>query len=856
MSDDGNLPGGTIKTISLSDEMSASYMDYAMSTIISRALPDVRDGLKPVQRRILQVMADLNLRHNRPQRKCAKIAGQTSGDYHPHGEANVYPALVRLGQDFSMRYRLVDGQGNFGSVDGDPPAAMRYTEARMSLLAEALLEDIDKDTVDFRPTYDEQLQEPVVLPGRFPNLLCNGNEGIAVGMSCKLPPHNLREVAAGICAYLDNDGITSEELMKYIPGPDFPTKGIVLGRTGIRDAYTTGRGSITVQGRAQIEPIDNSRQAIVITELPYQVNKARLQENIANLVRDGKIGGISSIRDETDRSGMRVVIELKRDATPEVVLNQLYKRTELRTNFPVINLALVDGRPLLLTLRDLIAEFVRHRENVVTRRTRFLLKQAEDRAHILEGLLKALDLIDEIIRCIRASDNRTAARQNLQEQFEFSQRQAQAIVDMTLGTLTGLERQKLQDEYDQLQKDITYYRSLLADKRKRLEVVRDETKELAAKYGDERLTQLRDEEAEDLRVEDLIAEEDMVVTLTRDGYAKRLPIDTYRVQRRGGRGVIGLNKKEEDSVEQLFVASTHHYLLFFTNRGWVHRLRAFEVPPAGRTGRGTPVINLISIQQGEQVTATIPVQGLDQDGYLTMVTRQGTIKKTAMSDFININRMGMIAIGLADGDELGWVLRTSGSDELIIATRSGMSIRFNEDPEHGGVRAMGRQAQGVRGITLRPGDEVVGVQRLDPSKDLFVCGTLGLGKRTAITDEDGEDIYRLQSRGGIGVITYRVDARRTGYVVGIVSVDDKDQLLLLTEHGVMIRIPCKRIRRTGLAAQGVQLINLDEGDRVAVVAKVVRVAATGGVAGAADLDLDIEEEEEEPTDEQPELPLA
>jgi len=824
MSDEGTpLPTGPVmRTISMADEMSQSYLEYAMSTIVSRALPDARDGLKPVQRRILQVFADLNLRANRPTMKCAKVAGQTSGDYHPHGEQNVYPALVRMGQDWSLRYPLVDGQGNFGSVDGDPPAAMRYTEARMSALAEAMLEDIDKNTVDFQPNYDERLQEPTVLPGRFPALLCNGSEGIAVGMSCKLPPHNLREVAAGICAFIDNEQITAEELMVYIPGPDLPTRGMILGRQGIFEAYTTGRGSITMQGRAAFEPTDGGRTAIIITELPYQVNKARFQENIADLVRNAKIEGISAIRDESDRTGMRVVIELKREANGHVVLNQLYKRTELRTNFPVINLALVDRKPVLLSLRDLIAQFVKHREEVVRRRTRFLLSAAEERAHILEGLLKALDLIDQIIRCIRRSSNRTEARQNLQEQFEFSARQAQAIVDMTLGTLTGLERQKLQDEYDQLERDIAYYRELLADRAKRMGVVKTETKELADKFGDDRRTVLLKTEAQDLNPEDLIAEEDMVISITRDGYAKRMSLDTYRVQRRGGRGMIALTKKEEDQVEHLFVATTHHYLLFFTNRGWIHRLRAFEIPQNSRTARGLPVINLLSIQPGEQVTAMIPIVDLKEEGYLTMITRGGTIKRTRLDEFHNINRMGMVAIGLVDDDELGWVMQTNGEDELIIATKNGMSIRFAETD----CRHMGRQAQGVRAVNLRLGDQVIGACKVDAAKELLVCGTGGFGKRTPFEE------YPIQSRAGLGVITYRV-TEKTGPVVGMATVDNMDELLVLTEKGVMIRIPCNRISTTGRSAMGVKLINLDEGDAVAAVTKVVQMETDAEAAAAA-----------------------
>lgn len=808
----GGGSGEGPRTISLADEMSQSYLEYAMSTIVSRALPDARDGLKPVQRRLLQVMADLNLRSTRPTMKCAKVAGQTSGDYHPHGEQNVYPALVRLGQSWSLRYPLVDGQGNFGSMDGDPPAAMRYTEARMSATAEAMMEDIDKKTVDFQPNYDERLEEPVVLPSRFPNLLCNGNEGIAVGMSCKLPPHNLREVANGICAYIDNEAITIEELMEHIPGPDFPTRGLILGRQGIVDAYTTGRGSITMQGRAAIEPIDGGRAAIIITELPYQVNKARLQENIAEMVRNGRIEGISAIRDETDRTGMRVVIELKREAVGSVVLNQLYKRTELRSNFPVINLALVDRRPVLLSLKDLIQQFVLHREEVVRRRTRFLLDQAEERAHILEALLRALDIIDDIIACIRGSANRTEARQNLQSRFEFTPRQAQAIVDMTLGTLTGLERRKLQEEYDSLQRDIAEYREILANRSRRMDVIKEETRELAARFGDDRRSVIIAAEAQDLNVEDLIAEEDMVISITRDGYAKRTTLDTYRVQRRGGRGLIGLTKKEEDQVEHLFVATTHHYLLFFTNRGTVHRLRAFEIPQASRTGRGLPVINLINIQPEEQITAMVPIVGLDSPGYLTMITRRGTIKRTSLAEFGNINRMGLVAINLVDDDELGWVLHTSGDQELVIGTRAGMSIRFEE----GDARAMGRATQGVRGINLREGDEVVGVRIVEEGKELLVCGTGGYGKRTPF------DEYRTQSRAGVGIITYRVN-EKTGPVVGMATVDDDDELLLLTEKGVMIRIPCSTVSITGRSTMGVKLIGLDEGDSVAAVTKVVKM---------------------------------
>lgn len=798
--------------ISLAQEMSESYLEYAMSTIISRALPDVRDGLKPVQRRILVVMNDLNLGPNRKHLKCAKVAGQTSGDYHPHGEQNVYPALVRLAQDFSMRYPLVDGQGNFGSVDGDPPAAMRYTEARMTPLAVEMLADLDKETVDFRPNYDERLEEPVVLPSKFPCLLCNGSEGIAVGMTTKIPPHNLGEVVEGICAYIDNPDITNEELIEYIPGPDFPTYGLILGTQGIREMYTTGQGSITLQARAVIEPIEGGRTAIIVTELPYQTNKARLQEQIAELVNKRRIEGISALRDESDRNGMRLVIELRRDATPHVVLNNLYKHTPLRSTFPAVLRALVDNTPRLLDLKGLIREFVEHRRQVITRRTRFELRAAEARAHILEGLLVALDHIDAVIALIRSSSHRSEARERLRQEFQLSDKQAQAIVEMALGTLTGLERQKLQNEHREVKATVRYLQGLLADPRKILHLIKEEERQLAQKYGDERRTVIRPEEAEDIRIQDLIAEEEMTIILTRDGYAKRLPLDTYRVQQRGGKGILALTKKEEDVTAHLFVATTHHYILFFTDRGRVYRLRAYEVPQASRTARGTPIINLIQIEPDEQVTAIIPVSDLDRaQGYLFFATQYGIVKRTSLDEFRNIHRGGILAMNIPADDALKWVRWTDGTQEIILATRDGMSIRFHETD----VRPMGRGATGVRGIRLRRNDEVVASQIVDARRHALVVSQGGYGKRTPF------DEYRRQTRGGIGIITYKVTAK-TGSVVALEVVDDKDELMLLTEQGVLIRIPVAPIRETGRSAQGVKLIDLASGDWVKAVSKIVR----------------------------------
>jgi DNA gyrase subunit A len=802
-----------IVPVEISTEMRDSYMTYAMSVIFSRALPDARDGLKPVQRRIIYTMGEMNLSPGGRHVKCAKVAGQVSGSYHPHGNEVIYPALVRLGQDFSMRYLMVDPQGNFGSMDGDPPAAMRYTECRQAPAAVDMLLDIDRETVEFTPTYDEEGKEPSVLPGKFPNLLCNGGTGIAVGMATNIPTHNVTEVCNGIAALIDNPDLTDEELMRYVPGPDFPSAGLILGRKGIRDAYTTGKGTVTMQARASVEPLGGNKDAIIITELPYQVNKAALVTHMAELVRDKQIDGISDIRDESDRKGMRVVVELKRDANANVVLNQLYKHTAMRTNFACNMLALVDGVPRMLTLKWSLEIYIDHRREVILSRTRFLLAKAEERAHILEGFLKALSMLDAIIEAIRNSPSPAAARDRLQEApFEFSEGQAQAILDLTLSRLTQLERQKIQEEYEAVIKEIAYLREILENPRRVFELIKDDLEDIKKRHGDPRRTEIKTVEADDIDIADLIKEEDMVVTMTRDGYIKRLPVATYRVQNRGGKGVIGLNKKEEDDVSNLFIASTHSILLFFTDAGRIYRLRAFEVPLAKREARGTAVVNLIPIERGEKVTATVSVDSFDQGGYLIMVTRHGVVKKTELKEYdTTLKARGIIAMNIQEGDSLRWVLWTGGEDEIFLCTRDGQSIRFHE----GDVRAMGRNAGGVRGIKLRKDDEVVGCTVVDPDKDLLIVTENGFGKRTPLSE------YRSQTRGGVGIKTVNV-TQKNGAVVGCEVVEDDDQLMLLTSTGQLIRIPTANIRVTGRSAQGVILVRCDEGACVVGVEKVVR----------------------------------
>ena len=832
--------------IDVEQEMRDSFMTFAMSVIIARALPDVRDGLKPAQRRILVAMHDLNLTPGVQHRKCAKIAGDTQGNYHPHGQEVIYPTLARLAQDWNMRYLLVDGHGNFGSVDGDPPAAMRYTEARMSHYGAEMLADIDRDTVDFIHNYDQTRTEPTVLPGRFPNLLCNGGSGIAVGMATNLPPHNLSEVVNACALLIDEPDTTLEQVMKVLPGPDFPTGALILGRSGIKQAYETGRGSITMQARATIEPIEGGRNAIIVTELPYQVNKAQLVEQIAELVTNKKIVGVSGLRDESDRKGMRVVVELKREANAHVILNQLYKNTRMRTSFAVNAVGLIPeyaawkpGEPMPLVPRtlglvDLIRHFLDHRREVVVFRSQHDLDRAQQRAHILEGYRIALKNLDEIIQIIRQAENPTAAREKLMARFKLSERQAQAILEMMLQRLTSLEREKIEQEYREVIKRIAELEDILGpalsemvgneerialtrawlrqhqwQPRKAMQIVKRELLELKEQRGDERRTQIRSGEAEDINVEDLIAEEDMVITMTRDGYIKRLPVDTYRTQGRGGKGVIGLNAKEEDVVEHLFVASTHIYLLFFTNRGKVYRLRAHEVPLASRTARGTAVINLIQIESGEHVTAVRAVKEFSENEYLFMATTKGTVKKTRLSEYETRMKGGIIAIKLDEGDELHWVIVTDGKCEILMATQSGMSIRFSEDQ----VRPMGRTATGVRGIRLRTGDVVVGMGSAREGADVLVATREGHGKRTAL------DEYHKQSRGGIGVKTMNI-TKKNGPVVGMRIVDENEDLLIITTAGQIIRQRIASIRRIGRSTQGVRLIRLDESDHVANIARV------------------------------------
>ncbi|HUU53738.1 MAG TPA: DNA gyrase subunit A [Armatimonadota bacterium] len=837
-----------VTDIDIEEEMRESFMTFAMSVIIARALPDVRDGLKPAQRRILYAMHDLNLTPGAQHRKCAKIAGDTSGNYHPHGQEVVYPTLARLAQEWNMRYRLVDGHGNFGSVDGDPPAAMRYTEARMSAFGAEMLADIDQETVDFVQNYDQTRTEPTVLPGMFPNLLCNGGSGIAVGMATNMPPHNLGEVVDACALMADDPDASLDDIMAVLPGPDFPTGALILGTSGIREAYESGRGSIRMQARAVIEPMDGSRNAILVTELPYQVNKANLVEQIAELVNNKRIEGISNLRDESDRKGMRVVIELKREANPHVVLNQLYKHTRMRSTFPINAVGLIPEFgaqkpdqpvplvPRTLGIKELIVHFLDHRREVVVLRCQHQLERAQARAHILEGYRVALKNLDAVIKIIRQAENPPDAREKLMNRFKLSEKQAQAILELMLQRLTSLEREKIDEEYREVIKTIGRLEDILGKRlsdlvgeedgreltrewlrknewqpRKVMQIVKSELVDLAKKRGDERRTEIRREEAEDISIEDLIAEEDMVITMTRDGYIKRLPVATYRTQIRGGKGVIGLSPKEEDVVDHLFVASTHTYLLFFTNQGKVYRLRVHEVPLASRQARGTAVINLIQIESGEVVSAVRAIRKFREDRYLFMATRKGVVKKTRLSEYDTRLKGGIIALTLRKGDELDWVLESDGTKNVFIATAKGQSIRFSEDE----VRPMGRSAAGVRGIRLRKGDTVIGVGMARESADLLVAAEHGYGKRTDLEE------YRSQSRGGIGIKTMNVTPK-TGPVVGMRIVDDNDDLLIITTSGTIIRQRVAKIRRIGRSTQGVRLIRLDKGDQVASIARVVR----------------------------------
>ena len=812
------VPEQAIVESELVQEMKSSYIDYAMSVIVGRALPDVRDGLKPVHRRILYAMYEDNLTADKPFKKSATCVGDVLGRYHPHGDASVYDAMVRMAQDFSMRYPLVDGHGNFGSVDGDPPAAYRYTEARMSKLSNEMLRDIEKDTVDWDPNFDESRKEPRVLPARFPNLLVNGSAGIAVGMATNIPPHNLREVIDACVCILDNPEAELADLMEYVKGPDFPTKGIIMGRSGIRAAYATGRGKITVRARAEFEEYGQNRERIIVTELPYQVNKRQLIAAMAEQVREKRLDGISDIRDETDRNGMRIVIELKKDANPQVVLNRLFAQTQMQTTFGVTMLALVNDQkqPKILSLRHILDEYLAYQEQIITRRTQFDLKKALERQHVLQGLLIAEENIDEVIKTIReAYDD---AKERLMARFDLSEIQAQVVLDMQLKRLQGLEREKLQNEYDELEKRIEYYRELLSSEEMLKGVLKSELIAIRDRFGDERKTEIQDVEDE-LDIEDLIEEEQCVFTLSHAGYIKRVPAATYRAQRRGGRGVTGMTTREEDFVESVFSASTHDYLLFFTNRGRVHRRKGYQIPEAGRTAKGTNIVNILPLEAGERVTAGITVHDFDED-YLMLVTKNATVKRLELSALYTARKAGIRALTIAEDDELIAVLKTSGENNIILATAGGMAICFCETD----VRVMGRDAAGVRGMALGAGDYIVGAGIAEPGKELLTVTQNGYGKRTALEeylrgDDAGEK--RAQSRGGKGLKNYNLTAK-TGQVAGVAIVDDGDDVMLIENGGVLIRMAAADINTYKRDTQGVILMRLGEGNQVISVSRVDR----------------------------------
>ena len=793
--------------IDLEHEMKKSFISYAMAVIINRALPDVRDGLKPVHRRILYAMNELGMTPDKPFRKSARIVGDVLGKYHPHGDISVYDAMVRLAQDFNIRYPLVEGQGNFGSVDGDGAAAMRYTEARMSKLTLHLIGEIDKDTVDFYPNFDETLLQPTVMPSRYPNLLVNGSNGIAVGMATNIPPHNLREVVDGCIHMIDHPDCTTEDLMQFIKGPDFPTGGIILGQSGIRAAYHTGRGRILVRAKTEIEAMSQNRSRIVVTEIPYMVNKAKLVEKIAELVHEKRLDGISDIRDESDRNGMRIVIELKRDVHPTVVLNYLYKHTSMQETFGANMLALVNGEPKVLSLREMLCHYIAHQKDVVTRRTKYDLDKAEARAHILEGLLKALDHIDEIVSIIRGSSDTSAARTALMERFAFSEKQAQAILDMRLARLTGLERDKLQAEYDELEKNIAYYKSLLADEDLLMGVIKQEMTEIRDKFADERRTELTVMEGE-IDIEDLIQSDDMVVTMTHFGYVKRLPKSTYRAQHRGGKGVSGMATREEDFAERLIIVNTHDEIMFFTNRGRVYNLKCYQIPEAGRTARGMAIVNLLQIAGDEKVTAMIPVPRGLEEHYLVMMTRNGMIKRTPYSEFANLRKAGLIAITLREDDELCAVELTDGDMSLIIGSRQGRALRIHESS----IRVIGRTGMGVHAMKLQPGDELIDMSRLEEGQQILAITTGGYGKRT------DPDQYREQGRNGMGIRAMAL-TDRTGELAAQLAVYENEDIMLITDDGTIIRMAVSDIRESGRNTQGVRLMRLSEGARIVGVAR-------------------------------------
>jgi DNA gyrase subunit A len=829
---------GNIKPHSIEEEIKDSFLSYAMSVIVSRALPDVRDGLKPVHRRVLYAMHDLGLQPNRPYRKSATVVGEVIGKYHPHGDSAVYDTLVRLAQDFSMRHPLVDGQGNYGSVDGDPAAAMRYTEARLTRIATEMLRDISSDTVDFNPNFDESQREPEVLPARFPNLLVNGSDGIAVGMATKIPPHNLGEVVDATVALIDDPELADEKLLEYIQGPDFPTGGIIVGHSGLRDAILAGRGSIRVQARAHTEQIKGNRTQIVVTEIPYQVNKSYLLQKIAELVKERKLNDISDLRDESDRNGMRIVIELKREAVPKVVLNNLYKHTQMQQSFGVNLVALVDGVPKTLSYKEALKHYIAHQFEVVTRRTRYELERAQARAHILEGLLTALSNLDEVVSIIRKSRSVETARANLMKRFKLSERQAQAILDLRLQRLTALERRKVEQEHRDLMEKIEYLEGVLADDTKVYEIVKEELLEVKAAYADERRTQITFEEGVDFEIEDLIAEEEMVISISNGGYLKSVPVNTFRKQGRGGVGVAGMELKEGDYIEHLFITTTHHYMLFFTNRGKVYRLKVHQLPRMGRTAKGRHVANLLPLAQGETIAAVIATKGFEEAEYLLFATRQGIVKKTAFRDYNTpLKNEGIIAINLGVGDELIDVRHASEGTDVVIVTRGGMGIRFSQSE----ARPMGRATGGVKGITLKKGDYVLSMDVVSsgaPVADLFMITEKGFGKRTALSE------FRAQGRGGQGVIAMKT-GRDRGKLAGVRVVrPDLHELVIVSNVGTTIRIDAESVSRQGRAAQGVRVMNLRAGDSVSAIAKVVSSRATDA-EGATD-ELSLEELVNEP----------
>ena len=803
-----NLENTKIYNVDINKEVRKSFLDYSMSVIVSRALPDVRDGLKPVHRRILYTMYENNLTPDKAYRKCADTVGSVLGRYHPHGDASVYDAMVRLAQNFSMRYTLVDGHGNFGSIDGDPAAAYRYTESRMSKMALKMLTDIDKDTIDFTTNYDDRLKEPTVLPSRFPNILVNGSMGIAVGMATNIPPHNLKEVIDGMCCLIDNPEASLDDLMEHIKGPDFPTNGIIMGRSGIRAAYATGRGKVIVRARAEIVEKKNGRFEIKVTEIPYTVNKARLIESIADLVKDKKIEGISDINDYSSKAGMHISIDLKRDANPQVVLNQLYSYTQLQTTFGVIMIAIVNGEPKVLTLKDVLRNYIDFQQEVVTRRTQFDLKKAQDRAHILEGLLTALDFIDEVINILRASKSINEGKEALMERFGLDDVQAQAIVQMRLGQLTGLERVKIEDELGELKEKIAYFLDLLSDESKLLGVVKSEALEIADKYGDDRRTEIMNVSGE-VDIEDLIPEETCVFTFTDFGYIKRIPMSEYQTQRRGGRGVKGLTRREDDIVRTMFTASTHDFISFFTTKGRTFKLKGYEIPEGSRTSKGMNIVNLLPLEADEKVSSMIRFTAMDEEtGYLCMFTRKGIIKRSSLEEYKSIRRAGVLAITLDEGDELAWVTTTTGNDDLIVATKKGMCIRFNEND----ARPIGRTARGVKAIELKEGDEVVGMTVVEEGKTILTVSETGYGRKSDF------DNYRVQTRGGKGLINYHVE--KYGDIAAVTSVSDNDDIILIASDGIIIRIPADGISTFARPSKGVRVMRVTEGEKLITITPV------------------------------------